>query len=71
MEYSEYRKKNTQSMRKYIVGENLDDRVSVSEADANNGSPKEGDMIAVSKDNADDMWLVSKEFFEANYEPVN
>jgi len=41
--------------------------VSISQEDLVNGSPKEGDMIAVNSDNNKDMWLVAKEFFEANY----
>ena len=44
--------------------------VSVSPADKANGSPKQGDMIAVNPKNATDMWLVAREFFEANYEFV-
>lgn len=42
--------------------------VSVSETDRQNGSPKEGDFIAVNKDDETDRWLVSKEFIEKNYE---
>ena len=41
--------------------------VSISEADKNNGSPKQGDMIAVNPTNTLDKWLVSKQFFEDNY----
>jgi len=41
--------------------------VSISKEDLANGSPKEGDMIAVNSDNTKDMWLVAKAFFEANY----
>jgi hypothetical protein len=42
--------------------------VSVSDADKNNGSPKDGDMIAFNPKDSSDMWLVAKEFFDDNYE---
>jgi hypothetical protein len=42
--------------------------VSVSETDRQAGSPKAGDMIARNPENADDRWLVSKAYFEKNYE---
>jgi hypothetical protein len=42
--------------------------VSVSAADANNGSPKTGDKIARNPANHDDRWLVAKAYFEANFE---
>ena len=44
--------------------------VSISEADKNNGSPKEGDMIARNPENHDDQWLVAKQYFEDNLEPA-
>ena len=46
------------------------DRVSISPADRDNGSPKEGDMIACDPSNPDDRWLISKEYFAKNYELV-
>jgi hypothetical protein len=42
--------------------------VSISDEDIKNGSPKEGDMIARNPENYFDKWLVSKEYFEANFE---
>lgn len=33
-----------------------------------NGSPKQGDMIARNPENHDDLWLVSKKYFEENFE---
>lgn len=66
----EYRIKHTQLMRPYIDGEVLLPHVSISETDRKNGSPKVGDMIAVNPVNANDSWLVNKDFFEANYEEV-
>jgi hypothetical protein len=61
-EYKEYRKKNTQSMRPYIPGEDLTG-ISVSQED----TPEEGGMIAVNSANANDKWYVAKKFFEENY----
>ena len=46
------------------------DLVSISEVDKANGSPKQGDMIAVNPNNATDMWLVSERFFKDNYTEV-
>ena len=62
-----YRKKQLAEMRPYIVGEALSDSVSISKEDRENGSPKDGDMIARNSKNHLDQWLVSKEFFEDNY----
>ena len=44
--------------------------ISVSEVDKANGSPKIGDMIARNPKNRDDQWLVSAEYFRANFEAV-
>lgn len=43
-------------------------RVSVSREDKENGSPKDGDMIAHLPDHSGDRWLVSEVYFKANYE---
>lgn len=43
-------------------------RVSVSISDRDNGSPKQGDMIARNPANHDDMWLVAAEYFQSNFE---
>ena len=42
-------------------------KVSISDADLANGSPKIGDMIARNPENHDDQWLVAKDYFEANF----
>ena len=63
--YSNYRKKNVQPMRPYVVGEDLSG-VSVNKED----TPEEGGMIAVNPANPEDKWYVAKAFFEANYEPA-
>jgi hypothetical protein len=62
-----YRKKELQPMIEWEPDMPME-LVSISEADRLNGSPKQGDMIAVNPKDATDMWLVSKEYFEANYE---
>lgn len=41
--------------------------VSISQADLDNGSPKEGDMIAKNDKDPNDKWLVAKAYFEENY----
>lgn len=70
MEFKQYRRKNISEMRPYIEGEILDSKVSVSEADRNNGSPKAGDMIARNPKNHNDQWLVAKAYFEEHMELV-
>jgi len=64
-----YRKKQLQKMMPWKPGMSME-RVSISDADKANGSPKHGDMIAVNSNDSTDMWLVAKEFFEENYESV-
>ena len=43
-------------------------KVSISEADLKNGSPKIGDMIARNPKNWKDQWLVAKQYFRDNFE---
>jgi len=43
-------------------------KISISEADLANGSPKSGDMIARNPKNHADQWLVSMEYFKDNFE---
>ena len=45
-------------------------RVSISDADKANGSPKIGDMIARNPKNHNDQWLGAKQYFEDNFEPI-
>lgn len=45
-------------------------RVSISDVDKANGSPKIGDMIARNPKNHLDQWLVAKEYFEDNFEEI-
>ena len=51
-------------------GEQLSERVSISQADKEAGSPKIGDMIARNPKNHEDQWLISKQYFEDNFEPA-
>jgi hypothetical protein len=44
-EFKQYRRKQIAELRPYVDGEILTDRVSVSAADKEAGSPKLGDMI--------------------------
>jgi hypothetical protein len=62
-----YRKVATQPMRPWEPGMDMSN-VSISDADRRSGSPKQGDMIAVNPEDDTDMWLVSKQYFEDNYE---
>lgn len=54
-------------MRPYQVGEDMT-KISISQPDEMNGSPKVGDMIARNPKNHDDQWLVAKQYFEDNLE---
>jgi len=60
-----YIKKQVQPMEPWTPETNME-FVSISQADMNNASPKEGDMIAYGADPRD-RWLVAKDYFEANY----
>jgi len=70
-EFKRYRRKQVAELRPYEPGENLSERVSVSAADREAGSPKEGDMIARNPEDHADQWLVSKEYFETNFESID
>ena len=69
-EYSKYRRKQIAELRPYVPGEVLDGTISVSTVDRENGSPKEGDMIARNPKNHDDKWLVAMQYFLDNFEEV-
>ena len=69
--FKKYRRTKIEEMRPFIVGEELSDRVSLTEADKENGSPKRGDMIARNPVNYNDQWLIAKDFFMANFEEIN
>ena len=68
-EFKKYRRKQIALLRPYVPGESMD-RISVTAADKDAGSPKEGDMIARNPVNADDQWLVAAAYFSVNFEPI-
>lgn len=68
--WGEYKRSQIAHLRPYIVGETLSERVSISMADLEAGSPKDGDMIARNPANHDDQWLVAADYFAANFEPA-
>lgn len=69
--FTQYRRKQIAELRPYVLGEQLDGKVSVAQVDKDAGSPKEGDMIARNPKNHADQWLVAKAYFEDNFEPVS
>ena len=69
-EFKKYRRKSVSEMRTYVKGEILDSKVSISQADLNNGSPKEGDLIARNPKNHEDQWLVAQAYAEDNLELI-
>jgi hypothetical protein len=66
--FTRYRRTQVAELRPYREGEDLT-AVSIAEVDRANGSPKAGDMIARNPANHEDQWLVSAEYFAANFEP--
>lgn len=66
-EFKQYRRSNIAEMRPYIEGEILDGKVSISQADLDNGSSMIVDMIARNPKNHNDQWLVAKEYFLENF----
>lgn len=69
-EFKQYRRTNIAEMRPFVEGEDLDGKISISQADRVAGSPKPGDMIARNPQNHEDQWLVAKDYFEANFEKI-
>ena len=43
-------------------------KISISQTDRENGSPKIGDMIARNPKNYNDQWLVAQQYFKDNFE---
>lgn len=74
MEFKKFIKNTEVEMVEYnrnlLYPKDFMDKLSISLEDKKNGSPKNGDMIARNPNNHDDMWLVSKEYFEQNYTQV-
>lgn len=69
-QFIKYRRTQIAEMRPYEAGEVLDERISISATDRENGSPKPGDMIARNPKNHDDQWLVAAKYFAENFEPI-
>jgi hypothetical protein len=69
-EFKVYRRIQLAELRPYKENEILSDKVSISKADLENGSPKLGDMIARNPKNHDDQWLVAKDYFYENFIPT-
>lgn len=69
MMFTQYRRKQIAELRPYVSGETLE-RVSITAADKEAGSPKAGDMIARNPVNHDDQWLVAAKYFSDNFEPI-
>ncbi len=67
--YTSYRRKQIAHLRPWHPGVNMIG-VSVSAPDAEAGSPKNGDMIAVNAKNPADKWLVAAAYFADNFEPA-
>lgn len=68
-DFRQYRRKQIAELAPWTPGFDMT-RVSMSAADKDAGSPKAGDMIARNPKNHDDKWLVSKAYFDENFEPV-
>ncbi len=68
-DFRKYRRKQIAELAPWTPSFDMT-RVSVSAADKDGGSPKAGDMIARNPKDHADKWLVSKAYFEENFEPV-
>ena len=68
MNWKQYRRTQIAEMRPWLGETTLG--ISISEADAANGSPKPGDMIARNPKMHGDQWLVAAKYFADNFEPI-
>ena len=66
-EFKEYTRSNIAEMAKWEEGFDMT-RVSISQSDQENGSPKEGDMIARNPEDHTDQWLVAAKYFKDNFQ---
>lgn len=66
MSFKNYLKAGIVEIRPYVPGEDLGS-TSISQFDADNGSPKEGDMIARNPAKPADQWLLAAVYFKENY----
>lgn len=67
--FRKYKKIAFGELRPYVEGEDMTG-ISVADVDVKNGSPQLGDYIARNPSNHDDQWLVSAEYFAANFRPL-
>ena len=68
--WKKYRRPGLTEMRPWVPADRLGS-FSLSAADAENGSPKAGDMIARNPQNHADRWLVAAAYFFANFAAVD
>lgn len=68
-EFKQYRRTQIAEMRPWQWGDDMEG-VSISKPDRENGSPREGDMIARNPKNHADQWLVAAQYFADNFEPI-
>lgn len=68
--FKQFVRTNIAEMMPYTEGMDLTG-VSISNEDLKALSPKAGDMIARNPENHDDMWLISKDYFEANFGEIS
>jgi len=75
MSFKQYKRTNIAEMRPVTTQEinagydkMVEGRVSISKTDKENGSPKNGDMVARNPLNHEDQWLVAKDYFVDNFE---
>ena len=74
MEFKNYRRTQIAEMHEYnpdmMYSKEFMDKISISQEDIKNGSPKKGDMIARNPKNHNDMWLVAEQYFKDNFEQM-
>lgn len=74
MEFRQFKRTQIAEMHEYnpnnIYSEDFMSKLSISEVDKNNGSPKLGDMISRNPKNHNDIWLVAEQYFKDNFEPI-
>lgn len=68
--FKPFRRKQIAELRRWTPDYDMD-FVSVSDVDRNNGSPKEGDMIARNPKNHADQWLVAAAYWADNFDPLD
>ena len=69
IEWDRYRRTQIAEMVPWEPGFDMT-RVSVSASDKEDGSPKDGDMIARNPKNHEDQWLIAADYFSDNFEAV-